>query len=64
MARSETTAWAIAAGMRWSRGWDALHGLLRRMALGETVAHLHHLEAVGALRRTEGPPVRWYPTGL
>ena len=55
------TAWAIAAGMTWSRGWDSLHGLLRRMALGETVAHLRHLEAVGALRSTDHPPVEWHP---
>lgn len=54
------TAWAIAAGMRWSRGWDSLHGLLRRMALAETVAHLHHLAATGVLRSTEGPPVLWH----
>ena len=59
----EPTAWAIAAGMTWSRGWAALHGLLRRMALAETVAHLHHLAATGALTSTEGPPVLWHPAG-
>lgn len=55
------TAWAIAAGMTWSRGWDALHGLLRRMALAETVAHLHHLAAAGVLTSTEATPTEWHP---
>jgi glyoxylase-like metal-dependent hydrolase (beta-lactamase superfamily II) len=59
----EPTAWAIAAGMTWSRGWEALHGLLRRMALAETVAHLHHLAAAGTLRSTGGTPTRWRPAG-
>jgi len=30
---AEPTAWHIAASLSWSRGWDSLHGLLRRMAL-------------------------------
>jgi glyoxylase-like metal-dependent hydrolase (beta-lactamase superfamily II) len=34
----EPTAWTIASQLTWSRGWAALHGMLRRMALGETVA--------------------------
>ncbi|MFD0516914.1 MBL fold metallo-hydrolase [Paractinoplanes durhamensis] len=45
----EPTGWAVAACLTWSRGWDALHGMLRRMALAETLAHLHHLAATGTL---------------
>ncbi|WP_433042025.1 MBL fold metallo-hydrolase [Dactylosporangium sp. CS-033363] len=44
------TAWTVAAALTWSRGWDALHGVLRRLALGETLAHLEHLKAIGAVR--------------
>ncbi|MFG1992097.1 MBL fold metallo-hydrolase [Actinoplanes sp. NPDC048988] len=53
------TAWEIAAALTWSRGWDSLRGLMRRMALGETLAHLHHLETVGAVRRGDEEPTRW-----
>ena len=58
---AEPTAWAIAATLTWSRGWAALNGMLRRMALAETIAHLHHLAAIGALTRTGGTPVQWRP---
>jgi glyoxylase-like metal-dependent hydrolase (beta-lactamase superfamily II) len=55
----EPSAWAVAAELTWSRGWASLHGLMRRMALGETVAHLHHLATEGLV--TSGPdrPARW-----
>jgi glyoxylase-like metal-dependent hydrolase (beta-lactamase superfamily II) len=53
------TAWAIAAELTWSRGWDALHGLTRRMALAETVAHLHYLATRRALDAEGGTPIRW-----
>jgi glyoxylase-like metal-dependent hydrolase (beta-lactamase superfamily II) len=53
------TAWDIAAGLTWSRGWDALRGAMRRMALAETLAHLHHLAATGAVRAGGGNPERW-----
>jgi glyoxylase-like metal-dependent hydrolase (beta-lactamase superfamily II) len=53
------TAWAIAAGLTWSRGWDGLHGMMRRMALGETLAHLRHLAEAGLVRRSPGVPERW-----
>ncbi|MCU7726288.1 MBL fold metallo-hydrolase [Actinoplanes sp. KI2] len=57
--RGESTAWAIAAELTWSRGWDALRGMLRRMALGETLAHLRHLAATGAVRSDGGTPELW-----
>jgi glyoxylase-like metal-dependent hydrolase (beta-lactamase superfamily II) len=55
------TAWHIAGSLTWSRGWDSLNGFLRRMALGETVAHLNHLTAVGALLPSPDEPTHWHP---
>ena len=55
----QPTAWAIASQLTWSRGWAALQGMMRRMALGETVAHLNYLATTGALRPGGGPPLRW-----
>lgn len=56
---AQPTAWAIAAQLTWSRGWAALHGMMRRMALAETVAHLHYLLTTRELVQAAGPPVRW-----
>lgn len=56
---AEPTGWAIAAALTWSRGWDSLQGLLRRMALAETLAHLRHLEVVGEVSRSGEDPVCW-----
>jgi glyoxylase-like metal-dependent hydrolase (beta-lactamase superfamily II) len=53
------TAWAVAAELTWSRGWAGLHGMARRMALAETVAHLHHLRGIGDVVPAAGPPLRW-----
>jgi glyoxylase-like metal-dependent hydrolase (beta-lactamase superfamily II) len=55
----EPSAWAIAAELTWSRGWPSLHGMMRRMALSETIAHLHHLAVLGDLVTVAGEPVRW-----
>jgi glyoxylase-like metal-dependent hydrolase (beta-lactamase superfamily II) len=55
------TAWRVAGSLTWSRGWDSLTGFLRRMALGETIAHLNHLTTVGALLRSPGSPAHWHP---
>ena len=55
----EPTAWTIASQLTWSRGWAALHGMMRRMALGETVAHLHYLATTREVRRGSGPPLQW-----
>ncbi len=53
------SAWAIASQLTWSRGWAALHGMMRRMALDETVAHLNYLTTTQAVRPGGSPPVRW-----
>jgi glyoxylase-like metal-dependent hydrolase (beta-lactamase superfamily II) len=57
------TAWAIAAELTWSRGWAALHGFLRRMALAETIAHLYYLRGRGALSDRGTDPIRWSAPG-
>ncbi|GIJ49170.1 MBL fold hydrolase [Virgisporangium aliadipatigenens] len=54
-----STAWDIAAELTWSRGWAALHGMMRRMALAETLAHLQHLATTGATRPSGDAPERW-----
>jgi glyoxylase-like metal-dependent hydrolase (beta-lactamase superfamily II) len=56
---AEPTGWHVAAALTWSRGWDSLHGLLRRMALGETLAHLHHLAATGVVKCLPSNPALW-----
>ncbi|MFI0406831.1 MBL fold metallo-hydrolase [Actinomadura sp. 3N508] len=60
------TAWSITTMISWSRGWEAVEGRMRRVALGETVAHLNHLVEAGRVRShrpdLEGP--RYYaPAG-
>lgn len=57
------TAWTVAAGLTWSRGWDALHGMTRRMALAETLAHLNHLAATGVVRAGGDAPMHWHRSG-
>ena len=53
------SAWAIAAELTWSRGWESLHGLPRRLALAETVAHLHHLATEGLVKPGPDTPAEW-----
>jgi glyoxylase-like metal-dependent hydrolase (beta-lactamase superfamily II) len=55
----EATAWAIAAELSWSRGWASLHGMMRRMALAETVAHLLYLANQKELVAAGTTPERW-----
>lgn len=58
----QPTAWIIASQLTWSRGWAALHGMLRRMALGETVAHLRYLTTIQTVRHSAGRPLHWKRT--
>jgi glyoxylase-like metal-dependent hydrolase (beta-lactamase superfamily II) len=55
----EAPAWAIAAELSWSRGWASLHGMMRRMALAETVAHLLYLTNRKDLVPTGTTEQRW-----
>jgi len=43
-----TTA-AVAERLSWSRPWDQAQGIVRRSAIGETYAHLVHLERRGLI---------------
>ena len=42
----------VAERLTWSRPWDQSQGLVRRSAIGETYAHLLHLELQGLLSNT------------
>jgi glyoxylase-like metal-dependent hydrolase (beta-lactamase superfamily II) len=37
----------VAEELSWSRDWAQMHGMIRRSAVGETYAHLIHLERTG-----------------
>ncbi len=50
--RGEASEWTITTQLSWSRGWDQVHGFLRRMALAETHAHVRFLVDRGELRDT------------
>lgn len=39
----------VAAALTWSRPWDQAHGIVRRSAIGETYAHLVHLQRRGLI---------------
>jgi glyoxylase-like metal-dependent hydrolase (beta-lactamase superfamily II) len=54
------TAWRIASKVRWSVHWDAIDSLMKRSALGETLAHLIYLEKTGQAGRTPSVPEHWF----
>lgn len=61
------TTFDVAARLKWSRPWDENRGVVRRSALGETLAHLVHLERRGLITSvgvtgTAGSD-RWHPRG-
>jgi glyoxylase-like metal-dependent hydrolase (beta-lactamase superfamily II) len=56
------TAWAIASQLSWSRGWEALQGMTRRLALAETVAHLRYLVTASAVTCGTSRPLEWRPS--
>jgi glyoxylase-like metal-dependent hydrolase (beta-lactamase superfamily II) len=51
----ESTVWGVAQQLTWSRGWTAVHGLMRRAALAETLAHLNHLRDQGLVVEIRHP---------
>jgi glyoxylase-like metal-dependent hydrolase (beta-lactamase superfamily II) len=57
------TIWEVATRLSWSRPWPEIAGIMRRAALGETAAHLTHLERRGRLRRAGTDPLRWVVAG-
>lgn len=48
------TTWEIAAAMPWNRSWEDIPPFMKRVALGEAVAHLRHLERRGLVERIAG----------
>jgi glyoxylase-like metal-dependent hydrolase (beta-lactamase superfamily II) len=53
------TTWEIAERTRWSRSWDETRGFIRRLAVGETLAHLISLQAAGKVSRDAGEVDSW-----
>jgi glyoxylase-like metal-dependent hydrolase (beta-lactamase superfamily II) len=53
---------AVAELLTWSRPWEQSQGLVRRSAIGETYAHLLHLELRGLLANTDNPDDHWSVT--
>lgn len=53
------TVWEVASRLSWSRGWEALAGFMRRLALSEVHAHLIRLERDGRLALEGEHPWRW-----
>ena len=49
----------VATRLGWSRPWAEISGIMRRAALGETAAHLTHLERRGRLEAVGDTPLRW-----
>ncbi|BCJ33698.1 MBL fold hydrolase [Actinocatenispora thailandica] len=58
-AAAPPTTWQLAERITWSRGWDQLVGVPRRLALAETVAHLYQLRAAGTVTGSGDTPIRW-----
>jgi glyoxylase-like metal-dependent hydrolase (beta-lactamase superfamily II) len=54
-----TSAWDIAARMRWSRPWDRIEGFMKRAAVAEAMSHLRALENRGLVREIPGEPSQW-----
>ena len=48
------TTWEIAASMPWNKQWADIVPFMKRVALGEAVAHLRHLERRGLAERIPG----------
>ncbi len=54
LAGGPLTTWEIAATMSWNRSWEQIPTFMKRVALGEAVAHLRHLERRGVAERVPG----------
>ena len=63
VADGAATIWEVAIRLGWSRPWDEITGIMRRAALGETAAHLTHLERRGRLELAGDTPLRWRVRG-
>jgi glyoxylase-like metal-dependent hydrolase (beta-lactamase superfamily II) len=63
VADGAATIWEVATRLGWSRPWTEITGIMRRAALGETAAHLAHLERRARLERVGDTPLRWAVRG-
>lgn len=61
-ARSGGTAWDVAQELAWSRPWQDIDPVMRRVAAAETLAHLVLLNARGQIRRATSRPWTWETT--
>lgn len=59
--RGGCTAWEACSAVTWARSWNETPQTLRRLALGETLAHLVELEKRGHLARRAGTVETWLP---
>lgn len=59
----EQTTWELAASLSWSRPWAEIRDIMRRSALGETLAHLMLLESDARVTCSATVPERWHPVG-
>jgi glyoxylase-like metal-dependent hydrolase (beta-lactamase superfamily II) len=55
----EPTAWQVTERLTWSRGWENVHGVMRRGALAETCAHLQYMRKNGSVELVDGEVRRW-----
>lgn len=55
------TGWQLAQQLSWSRPWEEIRGHVRRIALGETLAHLVMLAVRGRVTENGREPRCWYP---
>ncbi len=49
----------VAERLTWSRPWEQNQGVVRRSAIGETYAHLVHLDRTGLVVNTSGHIDNW-----
>lgn len=61
-ARSGGTAWDVAHQLEWSRPWQDIDPVMRRVAAAETLAHLVLLGARGQIWRSTSQPWTWTVT--
>jgi glyoxylase-like metal-dependent hydrolase (beta-lactamase superfamily II) len=57
--KSTATGIEIASGVTWNKPWSTFSLHKKRMALGETLAHLELLRTHGRVRRIDGDEVLW-----
>lgn len=55
----DATCWELASQLSWSRPWSQIGGFPKRLAVGETLAHLVLLESEGRVAHQSGRPARW-----